>query len=323
MPLCIDGTENHTFETTTTATCTTDGTVTYTCTLCGYTYDEVQSATGHTPVVDDAVEPTCTENGLTEGSHCSICDEVLVPQATVDALGHTYVKAVYPSTCTKEGYTEYICEACGDMYTADYTDILEHNFENNAEYCLNGCMEKNPSYIPPVTENTDVTILDNEQETTAPADEITEIEETTQIITQDAPQETVYQDITELEQDLTEIEKTQIEEAVSEEEQEEPKKYSGKTKTEYEAFRIVSGIKSVKIAWINDEDLLGYEVYASNSIDGDFKKIDDVKTKESHYTVINGLNSNSVYYFRLVGYLDYNGEIIKMEESRVKGVFVK
>ncbi|MGN1123180.1 MAG: leucine-rich repeat domain-containing protein, partial [Eubacterium sp.] len=57
--ICTDASENHTFETTTTATCTTDGTVTYTCTLCGYTYDEVQSATGHS---FDADNEYCLNN---------------------------------------------------------------------------------------------------------------------------------------------------------------------------------------------------------------------------------------------------------------------
>lgn len=44
----------------------------------------------HTVVTDAAVPPTCTETGLTEGSHCSACGEVIVPQEVVSALGHGF-----------------------------------------------------------------------------------------------------------------------------------------------------------------------------------------------------------------------------------------
>ena len=40
----------------------------------------------HTPVADPAVAPTCTETGLTEGSHCSVCGKVLVKQKKIPKL---------------------------------------------------------------------------------------------------------------------------------------------------------------------------------------------------------------------------------------------
>ncbi len=44
----------------------------------------------HTEVTDPAVKATCTETGLTEGKHCSVCGEVLEEQETIDPLGHMW-----------------------------------------------------------------------------------------------------------------------------------------------------------------------------------------------------------------------------------------
>ena len=49
----------------------------------------------HTPIIDAAVPPTCTEPGLTEGSHCAVCEAVLTPQEPVEMLGHHWGKASY------------------------------------------------------------------------------------------------------------------------------------------------------------------------------------------------------------------------------------
>ena len=60
----------------------------YSCSRCEWsTYAEIP-ALGHTPVIDSYVEPTCTETGLTEGSHCGVCQQVLVSQESISALGH-------------------------------------------------------------------------------------------------------------------------------------------------------------------------------------------------------------------------------------------
>ena len=78
----------------------------------------------HTEAVDAAVAATCTESGKTEGKHCSVCNEVLVAQEDVAALGHTEaVDAAIAATCTAVGKTEgKHCSVCNAVLVAQ-TDV--------------------------------------------------------------------------------------------------------------------------------------------------------------------------------------------------------
>lgn len=72
------------------ATCTENGEEAKVCTKCGKVKDQQPiPATGHIPVTDPAVAPTETSDGLTEGSHCSVCGAVLQAQEVIPMLDPT------------------------------------------------------------------------------------------------------------------------------------------------------------------------------------------------------------------------------------------
>lgn len=100
--------------------CTNDGSKDYICS-CGFTIkSETITALEHSIVVDKAVDATCTYNGLTEGSRCSLCNTVIVEQTVIDKLPHTPItdKAV-PATCKNTGLTEgKHCSACNKVIVA-------------------------------------------------------------------------------------------------------------------------------------------------------------------------------------------------------------
>jgi hypothetical protein len=74
-------------------------------------------------VVDAAKDATCTETGLTEGKHCSVCNAVLLAQETIPAKGHTeVVDAAKDATCTETGLTEgKHCSVCNTVLLAQET----------------------------------------------------------------------------------------------------------------------------------------------------------------------------------------------------------
>ena len=65
-------------------TCTEKGQKGKICKKCGKITEKTDiDAAGHTPVTDPAVAPTETTDGLTEGSHCSVCGAVLSAQEVI------------------------------------------------------------------------------------------------------------------------------------------------------------------------------------------------------------------------------------------------
>ena len=84
----------------------------------------------HVEVTDNAVEPTCTEKGLTEGKHCSKCGKILQAQTEIPALGHDFSNEWTidkEATCTEKGSKSHHCTRC--EVKSDETEIptIEHS----------------------------------------------------------------------------------------------------------------------------------------------------------------------------------------------------
>ena len=125
-------------------TCTTPGTEAYwQCTRCDKLFSDADGenetslealtipALGHQLSPVAKVEPTCTETGLTEGSKCSLCGEVLKEQETIDALGHTEVTdPAVAATCTEPGLTVgKHCSVCKAVLVEQETvPVLGHDW---------------------------------------------------------------------------------------------------------------------------------------------------------------------------------------------------
>lgn len=148
--------------------CTENGSVSYTCSRCRYTYfDSEIEATGHnmsvatctepskclnpncgytvgevlehTIVVDEEQPAFCDQEGLTEGSHCSVCGTVIIEQQIIPELGHDIVQheakaPTYTSVgwnayedCTRCGYTTYVEIPKLDVpVISDYATFIEN-----------------------------------------------------------------------------------------------------------------------------------------------------------------------------------------------------
>ena len=104
-----------TWTTTKNATCTQVGTKSRKCTVCGKTETQTIAKTGHKSVTDKAIPATCTTDGKTEGSHCSVCGAVIKAQDTTKATGHKFGNwtTTKSATCTESGTQIRKCETCG------------------------------------------------------------------------------------------------------------------------------------------------------------------------------------------------------------------
>lgn len=105
------------------STCTKDGVLTYTCTICGETRTEVIPKTGHTYYTKN---PTCVENGYRT---CIVCNETM----DIPMTGHKWDNGVLhgEQSCQGNPYREYTCSYCGKKKIEAVPRTLGHSYESS------------------------------------------------------------------------------------------------------------------------------------------------------------------------------------------------
>lgn len=101
------------------STCTTLGKKNLVCTAC----EEIITTAiiqykDHTPEIVSGYAATCTEDGHSESSICSVCKTVILESTILPARGHKY--EIDYSNSTQEVIT-YKCKSCDDTYTIENT----------------------------------------------------------------------------------------------------------------------------------------------------------------------------------------------------------
>lgn len=113
------------------ATCTEDGTMLFTCEVCGKERTETiaidaANHTGETELVNEK-EASCSEFGYTGDKICSACKAILEKGASIEKTAHAWDsgKVTVPSDCVKKGVMTYTCTVCGETNTKEI-DTTEH-----------------------------------------------------------------------------------------------------------------------------------------------------------------------------------------------------
>ncbi len=83
-------------------------------------------STGHDYSAITIREATCKQGGLKLWL-CSDCGDFY--EETTPLASHSYKSEKHNPTCRITGYTEHICEVCGDNYITNITPIINHSFE--------------------------------------------------------------------------------------------------------------------------------------------------------------------------------------------------
>ena len=113
------------------SSCTETGVKERVCKHCNESEEDIIPLKEHTEVIDKAKDATCTETGLTEGSHCSACGKVFVAQEVIKLKEHTLeVLPEVEVTCTTDGLEAGVkCSVCDTILLAQKPIVTEGHKE--------------------------------------------------------------------------------------------------------------------------------------------------------------------------------------------------
>lgn len=111
--------------------------------------EDIKSTEAHTSVSVPAVYPSCTQNGYTEHTKCSVCDEFLTYPQTTKAIGHffddNWTETKAPN-CTFKGIESRTCTRDNCEETQNRETVLgDHVWDEGKEVYYLGCT--NPGYM--------------------------------------------------------------------------------------------------------------------------------------------------------------------------------
>ena len=94
--------------------------------------------TDHNVVIADEIPATCTEKGLSEGSYCSFCGEIIRSQEEIPPIGHSpddiVQENIIEPSCTENGTYDNViyCKECGEELSREtaVSSALGHSFGN-------------------------------------------------------------------------------------------------------------------------------------------------------------------------------------------------
>lgn len=122
-------------------TCTQAGIGKKVCLDCGKEYQVKIEPLGHDEVVDEGFDSTCAKEGLTDGTHCVRCGEILIAQQTVPKKNHTFgdSEVIAEPTCTQKGQSHKYCQDCGEEAFDDIEALghIEYVDYGTAPTCTN------------------------------------------------------------------------------------------------------------------------------------------------------------------------------------------